>query len=85
MVVPDGTPTIQVSADGEAGDGVPVVDLIISCGFAKSKSEARRLVGEKGIRLNGETLTDAASNVSVKSGDVLQRGKRKYAKLEVSG
>ncbi|RJP38612.1 MAG: tyrosine--tRNA ligase [Phycisphaerales bacterium] len=78
--LPDDVPEIDVSSCVENGTASPV-DLIVACGFAQSRSEARRLVSEKGVRLNGETIDDAVTPVAVKPGDVIQRGKRKFAKL----
>ncbi|MBN1492365.1 MAG: tyrosine--tRNA ligase, partial [Phycisphaerae bacterium] len=60
-----------------------LVRLVVHCGFAQTNSEARRLVAEKGIRLNGEVLTDPTVTLAICAGDVLQRGKRKFARLAV--
>ncbi len=43
-----------------AGPGTPVVDLVVQAGIAKSKGEARRLIQQGGITLNGERVTDTA-------------------------
>jgi tyrosyl-tRNA synthetase len=84
LVVPADTPTITVGRDllDPAGE-VLKLKLIVHCGFAASNNEARRLVAEQGIRLNGEVIDDPNGTIAVKSGDVLQRGKRKFARLEV--
>jgi tyrosyl-tRNA synthetase len=79
MVVPADTPTIQVN-DGT----IAALDLIVKVGFATSKSEARKLVEEKGIRLNGQPLEDPLAKMSLQSGDILQRGKRKFVRLELA-
>src|SRR5207247_1744391 len=50
LVVPADTPTIVVSGDVL----LATLKLIVHCGFAESNNEARRLIAEKGIRLNGE-------------------------------
>jgi tyrosyl-tRNA synthetase len=84
VVVPEGTPTVTVSDDLMEDGEVPVIKLAVHCGFGTSNSEVRRLVKERGIKLNGEPLTDPNGRISVRSGDVLQRGKRKYVRLEVS-
>lgn len=61
--------------------GVPAVLLVVHCGFASSNSEARRLIAERGVRLNGRTVTDVQATVTVRPGDVLQRGKRRFVRL----
>lgn len=62
---------------------IPVAELVVLCEFAKSKGEARRLIAENGVRLNGEPLSDAHATLQVESGAVLQRGKRKFVRLIV--
>ncbi|MCB9850075.1 MAG: tyrosine--tRNA ligase [Phycisphaerales bacterium] len=64
-------------------DGVTTTALAVHCGFAKSNSEARRLISEGGVRLDGEPLTDPQRIVEVKTGQVLQRGKRRFVRLVV--
>ncbi len=84
LVVPADTPTVTVGRDwADAAGEVPKLKLIVHCGFAASNSEARRLVAEKGIQLNGKAIEDPNGTVAVKSGDVLQRGKRKFVRLEI--
>ncbi|MDB5195281.1 MAG: Tyrosine--tRNA ligase [Parcubacteria group bacterium] len=59
-------------------DGTSIVDTLTSTEFVASKSEARRLIDAKGIRLNGETVTSdrplTASDFE-KGLAVLQKGK----------
>lgn len=83
LVVPEDTPTVTVGGDLLEDGKVPVVKLAIHCGFADSNSDARRLIKDNGIKLNGEAISDANSLLEIKSGDVLQRGKRKFARLKV--
>lgn len=84
LVVPADTPTVQVGSELLQDGCVPALKLVVHCGFATSNNEARRLIAESGIRLNGEVVADAAATLPVKSGDILQRGKRKFVRLEVN-
>lgn len=59
-----------------------IVDLVVTAEFAASKSEARRLVEQGGVKLNDAKIEETTT-VTVASGDVLQVGKRKFAKLQV--
>jgi len=83
LVVPDDTPDVVVAGDMMNDGQVPVVQLIVHCGFAKSNGEARRLIKEKGIRLNGEVMADPMGSPAIKTGDILQRGKRKFVRLKI--
>ncbi len=58
-----------------------IVDLLVASGLAKSKSEARRLIQQGGVRLNGDKVENIDEVVKAESGAVLQVGKRKFAKL----
>jgi len=90
FVVPEDTPTVPVSTkivrinqDGTHIYEFDKLRLIVACNFAASNNEARRLIAERGIRLNGEVITDPHGGIVVKTGDVLQRGKRKFVRLQV--
>lgn len=56
-----------------------LADLLVEIGLAASKSEARRLIEQGGIRLNQNVVKD--TQITVNSGDVLQAGKRRFVKL----
>jgi len=58
-----------------------IVDLIASARLASSKSEARRLIEQGGVRLDGVTVSDIALVVEPGKEMVLQVGKRKYLRL----
>jgi tyrosyl-tRNA synthetase len=66
--------------------GTPdLVDLLADHGLAKSRSDARRLIEQGGVRLNGVTLKDPSAQVSAQDEPVLQVGKRKFVRLKKSG
>ncbi len=81
--LPDDIPEKQVPADKMIDGKISPVDLITHCLSEKSNSQARRLVAESGIRLNGTVIEDPLTPIAVNSGDILQRGKRKFVKLIV--
>lgn len=60
---------------------INIIDLIILVNFAPSKSEARRLITQGGVSIDGEKIDDVQKNVSIKKGMVLKVGKRKFIKL----
>lgn len=59
-----------------------LVNVIVKAGFASSNSEARRLVVQKGVRIN-QSLMEDPNNKSFNQGDILQVGKKKFVKLEL--
>lgn len=60
---------------------INILDLIVLVNFAPSKGEARRLVQQGGVSIDGDKISDVQQVVSVKSGMVLKVGKRKFIKL----
>ncbi len=59
--------------------GQSVVDVIVAAGLAASKSEARRLVQQKGVRLDGAILEDPLAPFP--HAGVLQVGRRHYLRI----
>ena len=55
-----------------------ILDFIVEIGFASSKNQAKRLIQQNAVKIDGKTITDW----KMKTGKgVLQVGKRKYIKL----
>lgn len=57
------------------------IDLLTHLGLAASRSDARRLISQGGVRLDGTQITAGA--VKIKNGAIIQAGKRRYIKLKV--
>ena len=81
--LPDEIPEVAVPSDKMIDGKISPVDLITHCLDEKSRSEARRLVAERGVRLNGAVIEDPNTPVAVHSGDILQRGKRRFVRLRL--
>ncbi|HEX2128136.1 MAG TPA: tyrosine--tRNA ligase [Solirubrobacterales bacterium] len=64
-----------------AGDPVHLPALLVDGLGIGSTSEARRLIGQGGVRLDGEPLTDLDVPRERLSGRLLQAGKRRFARL----
>lgn len=61
-------------------NGETVLDVILAAKMAASKSEARRLFDQRGVRLDGETIE--RGDVVFPHPGVLQVGKRKFIKVK---
>ncbi|MEM9445648.1 MAG: tyrosine--tRNA ligase [Verrucomicrobiota bacterium] len=55
--------------------------LLQEAGAVKSSSDARRLVQQGAVKIEGEKVTDFKANIEVKGGEVLQSGKKFFRKL----
>ena len=60
---------------------VNVVDLLVAANLASSKGEARRLIDGGGVRLDGEKVAAADTTIAPDGEQVLQVGKRKFARI----
>jgi tyrosyl-tRNA synthetase len=60
--------------------GQTILDVILSAKMASSKSEARRLIDQKGVRLDGEVLE--RGDAAFPHPGVLQVGKRKFLRVK---
>jgi tyrosyl-tRNA synthetase len=60
-------------------DGQTVLDVLLAGGLVKTRGEGRRLIDQKGVRLDGEVLFDPTQPFP--SQGVLQVGKRKYLRV----
>jgi tyrosyl-tRNA synthetase len=65
--------------------GAVIVDVIVGAGMAESKSQARRLIAQGGVRLDGETVADPQQALKLAGPAVLQVGKRGFVRLIPQG
>ena len=56
----EGLPTFTLNS----GDPVPIIDVVIALGMAASKSEARRLIDQGGVRLNDQPVKAATASIT---------------------
>lgn len=71
----------NISEFGISGS-VDILDLLVRTNIASSKSDARRLIEQKGVKIDNEIQTDWQKKVEVKSGMIIQAGKRRFAKIK---
>lgn len=60
---------------------INILDLLVGVNPIISKSEARRLVGQNGIRINGQIKNDPKETIMVMPGIIIQFGKSKLFKI----
>lgn len=73
--VPEDMETLVVS-------GEPViVDFLAEKGLVKSKSEARRLIEQGGLKIDGRTIEGVSARLEFKGEAVVQVGKRKFVRV----
>ncbi len=80
--VPDDIEELSVANILENGL-IDIVKLLAENKIVKSKSEARRLIQQGAVKLNGEKIPDFKTPVKVSDGDILKIGKRKFFKIKI--
>lgn len=73
--LPDDMPVLAVVA------GTKLVDFVVAEGLVPTKSEARRLIKQGGIKLGGVAVADTEMLLQLGEATVIQVGKRKFARL----
>ncbi len=79
--LPEDIPDFEVAADGEA---VGLAQILKQTGLTTSTSEGMRMIGQGGVRIDGEKIADKSMQLSRGTTAILQVGKRKFARVTVS-
>lgn len=82
--VPDDIPDVVLPKEDLRDGTIWIVKLVVAAGFASSNGEARRLVQQGGVKINGETVDRVDYDWPVQAGAVLQVGKRKFARVVIA-
>jgi tyrosyl-tRNA synthetase len=64
-------------------DGLVHLPAVIAEAFGRSRSEARRLLGEGAVKLGGEAVSGADVPAEAVAGKVLQVGRRAFVRLDL--
>ncbi len=77
-------PTTEID-NAELSDGMSILDVLVKSALAASKGEARRLVQQGGVSLNGEKVTDIAfmlSDANFENGEAtIKKGKKVFHRI----
>ena len=78
--MPEDIPTVALSLEGR--DGLWIAHVLRDSELASSSSEAGRLIRQGAVRVDGEVIADR--DLRLGAGEyVVQRGKRKFARISV--
>lgn len=61
---------------------INILELLVEINIATSKSEAKRLVVQGGIKINDEKIFDEKYDIALDKEIVLQKGKKTFVKIE---
>lgn len=75
-------PSTELAADQFEGGQIGVLSLLVACGLAPSKGEARRLVQQGGVSVNNEKVADVnavlAQELFAGEGVIIKKGKKVF-------
>jgi tyrosyl-tRNA synthetase len=76
--IPDEMPEVSITTErGAAG----IIRMLVEAGMVKSNSEARRLVEQGGVSVDGVRVDDPAAIIVLDHPVVLKAGKRQFARI----
>ena len=74
-------PSTTLTADDvDADNKIGILTLLVKCGLCPSNGEARRLVTQNGIAVNGEKFTDPKGHVDLSEPVTIKKGKKIFHK-----
>lgn len=79
----DNAPTFELEL---AEENIGILDLLVNAKFVQSKGEARRLIDQNGLSMDGETIKDATTLISkeqLNEGILFKKGKKNYLLIKL--
>ena len=76
----DDMPSTTIAAADLTDGKIGILTLLVKCGICPSNGEARRLVTQNGIAVNGEKFTDPKGLVDLSEPVVIKKGKKIFHK-----
>jgi tyrosyl-tRNA synthetase len=73
---PSDIPSVKIKKEK-----IPFLDLLFKMNLVSSKKDAKRLILQGAVRIDGKTEKDWKKEIKAKKGQVFQVGKRKFAKV----
>lgn len=76
-------PSTEIAVEHMIGDTISILELMVVCGIATSKSEARRLIQQGGVFVNDDKINSIEHSITseqLKNGVKMRKGKKTYHK-----
>ena len=77
-------PEVTITGDDLRDGAIDIMQILVKCGFASSRSDARRTVEGGGVSVDGEKITDLKFSLTpadIGDGRVIRKGKKNYKKI----
>ena len=80
---PEEIPDVELPRDRLKGGAIRLVRLLVEIGLADSNSEARRLISQGGVSLDGARAAQD-TDIGVRDGLLVQVGRRRFARVRLT-
>jgi len=77
--LPDEVPEISVAVDNST---ISVIRLLTETKLVSSNSDARRMIDQGGVSVDGERITDASAFIRLDKSVILKVGKRRFVRVK---
>lgn len=81
--LPEDIEEVELPETELEGGSIRIIKLLVTSGLQSSNGEARRSITQGAVRLNEEKVGDVNADIAIQSGDIVQVGKRKFAKIKL--
>ncbi|HEU4742278.1 MAG TPA: tyrosine--tRNA ligase [Meiothermus sp.] len=82
--IPDDVRTVHIASSELQEGKIGIAKLFTLSGLTESNGEAKRMIQNRGLRVDGEVVTDPNMQVSLDKPRVLQRGKDKFVRVQIA-
>ncbi len=79
--IPDDVPEFRLPASELTDGKIWICKLATLAGLTPSNGEARRIIQNRGLKLNGEAVTDDKLTLEISEPTVLQKGKDRFVRI----
>lgn len=66
----------------DKGHEITILDILFNSGLLPSKAEARRMIAQRAVKIDNQTMDDPYAKIEMKDGQVLKVGKRKFLRIK---
>jgi tyrosyl-tRNA synthetase len=81
--IPSEVPFVEVEKEILNSDGeIEIIEILWKKNMVGSKSEARRLISQKAVKVDGFVITDPYQKIKIQDGMIIKIGKRKFYKIK---
>jgi len=81
--IPSEVPLVEVEKEILNSDGeIEIIEILWKKNMVGSKSEARRLISQKAVKVDGFVITDPYQKIKIQDGMVIKIGKRKFYRIK---